>query len=77
MKVHYKVREHVKSRIMFALYMSIVHSSSSGNIFGIYVIKGSYLCFNIGGGHNNTSCIYISIQYYKSQPIKARKVFTL
>lgn len=50
MKVHYKVREHVKSRIMFALYMSIVHSSSSGNIFGIYVIKGSYLCFNIGGG---------------------------
>lgn len=33
------------------------------------------MCFQFSGRgiHNNTSCIYFSIQYYKSQPIKARK----
>lgn len=68
---------------MFALYNFIVRSS--GNIFGIYVKtwREAICAFNlVEGGFTMIIIIIIihlvyiyffSIQYYKSQPIKARK----
>lgn len=84
MKVHYKVKEHMRVYTPNSVCIIQLHSQELWKYIWHLCqdMKVSYLCFKFsrGGIHNdnnNTSCIYIyfffSIQYYKSQPIKARK----